>query len=852
MRSPQAGPAERPFPVVGIGASAGGLEALDEFLKHLPPNPGMAFVVVQHLDPTRPGMMPELLQRATPMKVLQATDRLKLKPNQVYVIPPNKDLSLLRGSLFLFDPVEPTGRRLPIDFFFRALADERQDRAVGIVLSGMGSDGTQGLRAIKESGGLVLVQEPATARFDSMPRSALREGIADAVAPPSGLAMEVVRLTQAIRISKPAEPLLNDRDRSAFDRICILLREHTGHDFSLYKKSTVYRRIERRMGVHGLPTISAYVRFLRENRQESEFLFKELLIGVTSFFRDPDAWLQLGEEVLPPLLAAHPAGGSLRAWVAGCSTGEEAYSLAILFLETLQRLQPEVSPTLQIFATDLDPDTVAKARQGLFSARALAGLSPERLQTWFRPEGDSFRARSQVREMIVFAVQDLLQDPPFIRLDLLTCRNVLIYLSPELQQRLLPLFHYSLNPGGCLFLGSAESGGNAPDLFTPLRGKSKLFQRAASVPAKMASAFPLPPLVPRGTRREPQMPPPPINLQGLADQVLLQRFAPAAVLASAAGDILYVSGHTGKYLEPAMGKANWNIFAMARDGLRGELTLAFHRAQGQPEAVHLRGLQVGSNGGTQTVDVTVQSLEAPDSLRGMVMIVFRDQATAPVRKRRSTKPGATALDARIDELERELSLRLDELQAAREGMQASLEELKAANEELQSTNEELQSTNEELTTSKEELQSLNEELQTVNAEQQARVDELSLVNSDMRNLLDATDIATLFLDKHLNVRRFTTGTTRLFKLIPGDVGRPVTDIVHLLDYPALAEDAFQVLRTLAPVEREVASRQGDGWFAVRLLPYRTADDFIAGVVVSFQDISRAKALEAQLRAASQP
>ncbi len=844
---PESNLGEALFPIVGIGASAGGLEALDEFLQHLPPDPGMAFVVIQHLDPTRPGMLPELLQRTTPLKVIQASDRLKLKPNHVYVIPPNKDMSLLQGTLFLFDPAEPAGRRLPINFFFKALAEDRRESAVGIILSGMGSDGTQGLRAIKERGGLVLVEDPASARFDSMPRSAIHEGVADLVAPPAKLAAGIKQLVEKALHRALPEQLMTHRDRSAFDKICILLRTRTGHDFSLYKKSTVYRRIERRIGVHALGSISDYVRYLLENKQEAEFLFKEMLIGVTNFFRDAEAWRQLREEILPNLLAARPEGASFRAWVAACSTGEEAYSLAITFLEVLADLKPEAAYSLQIFATDLDQDAVTKARQGSFSAREVADLSPDRLRAWFQADGNGFRVRKEVREMIVFAAQDILQDPPFARLDLLTCRNLFIYFTPELQIRLLSLFHHSLNPGGYLFLGSAESIGGASDLFTPHPGKSRLFQRQVTGRLPDHSPFPLSPPVLREAIRESAMPAPTINVQALADQVLLQRFAPASVLAAASGDILYVSGRTGKYLEPAMGKANWNIFAMARDGLRGELTMAFRKSLAQDDPVFLLGLQVGTNGGTQVVNVTIQRLETPEALRGMVMIVFSDQPAAPVIKARAIKKGSPAIESRSAELELELKGHLEEMQGLREEMQTSQEELKAANEELQSTNEELQSTNEELTTSKEELQSLNEELQTVNAEQQAKVDELSTMNDDMKNLLNATDIATLFLDEHLNVRRFTTGATRLFKLIPGDVGRPISDIVNSLDYKDLIEDAQEVLRSLASQEKELTREDGKGWFTVRILPYRTSQNVIGGVVVTFMDISKTKALEAKLR-----
>jgi two-component system CheB/CheR fusion protein len=835
------------FAIVGIGASAGGLEALDEFLKHLPADSPLALVVIQHLAPTLPGMMVELLQRSTQMKVLQATDRQAVKPGHIYVIPPGMDLSILRGRLFLFPPSEPHGRRLPIDFFFHSLAQDLAALAIGMIFSGMGSDGLRGSKAIKEKGGIILAQDPATARYDGMPGSVVKEGLADLVGTPAKLAVDLIHLL-AGKLKRPLpEFFKSDQERSSFERICILLRARTGHDFSLYKKSTIYRRIERRMGIHAIDAISAYVRFLEENPAESDLLFKELLIGVTSFFRDPESWEQLAEEVIPALIASCPEGGVLRAWVAGCSTGEEACSLAITFMEALKELRPKTPVTLLIFATDLNRDAVEKGRQGFYSHAAMAGLSDERRAAWFTPEANGFRVRKEIREMLVFATQDVIQDPPFIRLDLLLCRNLLIYLSADLQKRVLPLFHYSLNPNGCLFLGSASSIGPFTDLFVAHPGKARLFYRKANSQTPGFAPFPITPPLPRESIREATVPKTAVNLQSLADQVLLHRFAPPAVLTSEAGDILYISGKTGKYLEPAMGKANWNIFAMARDGLRIELGIAFRRALSQTDPVVVKGLRVGSNGGTQIVDITVQNMQAPEALKGTVMTVFSDQAaSSPIKSAKAGKGLPSNLD-RLAELEAELKSALEELQSNREEMQTSQEELKATNEELQSTNEELQSTNEELTTSKEELQSLNEELQTVNAEQQSKVEELSATNNDMKNLLDATDIATLFLDERLHVRRFTKGATRIFKLIQSDVGRPITDIVSNLDYPELEGDANEVLRTLVFSEKEVSAQHGETWFSTRILPYRTIQNAIGGVVVTFTEITRAKAIEAELR-----
>jgi chemotaxis methyl-accepting protein methylase len=836
------------FPIVGIGASAGGLEALELFLRQVPEDYGMAFVIIQHMDPTHEGVLPELLQRITWMKVSQASERMRVKPNCVYVIPPNTDLSILHGVLHLSDPVPTRGLRLPIDYFLTSLAEYRKERSIGVILSGMGSDGTLGLKAIKGQAGLVVVQEPTSAKFDSMPRSAINTGLADIVATAEELPGEMINYLLPFHIVAGKELPGAHRDQSALEKVLVLIRNKTGHDFSMYKKNTLYRRIERRMSLHHIARIALYVQYLRDNPIEAELLFKELLIGVTNFFRDRDAWDELKGEVIPALLKRYPKGKTLRAWSTGCSSGEEAYSLAIAFKEALELINPKKEFTLQIFATDVNQDAIDKARHGVYPASIASDISPERLLRYFAKEGECYRICKEIRGMVTFATQNVATDPPFTKLDILICRNLLIYLTPELQKNIMPLFHYSLAPGGVLFLGGAESVGTFIDLFKSRGSKSRIFWRSDSVLPVGALTFSSSVIPPRpGTPKELSMSEPVANLQSLADQMLLQHYSPPAVLVNDGGDILYINGRTGKYLEPAAGSANFNVFAMAREGLRFDLASAFHKAVRLTETVTVKNLKVGTNGGTQIVDLTIQPMKESEALRGLVMILFNDVALPLKKKPRRTSEAVPADNTRALELEHELQACREELQTTREEMQSSHEELLSANEELQSTNEELQSTNEELTTSREEMQSLNEELHTVNAEQLSRMNEFSWANNDMKNLLNSTEIVTVFLDNQLNIRRFTTGADKLFKLLPGDVGRPLSDIVCDLDYPEMQAEAREVLRTLVFSEKQITTTSGDHWYLVRIMPYRTTENVITGVVITFSNITAAKALESELR-----
>ncbi len=829
--------------IIGIGASAGGLEALEQFFSSISTTSNVAFVVIQHLDPTQPDMLPSLLQHITKLKVVEASERVKVKPNWVYVIPPNKDLSILHGRLLLLEPIAHRGFRLPIDGFFRALAQDQKQAAIGIVLSGMGSDGTLGLRAIKENGGLALAQKPESAKFDSMPLSAIDGGLADIIAEPNEMWTQIINYikTGCPNLSDISEPILTLKSQSALDQIVIMLRERNGNDFSLYKKNTIYRRIERRIGLHQIQSIMEYVHYLHENPQELDLLFKELLIGVTQFFRDPAVWDILKTNILPELTLNHDKNKPIRAWVAACSTGEEAYSLAIIFKEALLSNQLPNSLKLQIFATDLDQDAIEIARQGYYPSNIKADVSAERLSQFFTIEGNGYRINKDLREMVIFAPQNLVMDPPFTKLDILFCRNLLIYLNTELQNKLIPLFYYTLNTNGVLLLGNAETVSGFTHLFSTVDNKSRLYRRI-QYPFPIGIEFPtkyLPSIsINQGTE---QKPPTIANIQTLAEQLLLQQFTPAAVLVNFAGDILFISGRTGKYLEPAAGKANWNIHAMARDGIRHELSAALKTAQHQTQAVEIKNLTVESHNINQSINLTVQAINKPKALNGMLIVVFTD-----VPRPETKESQETGSNVEHHKLQTELKRTREQLQSAYEDMQSSQEELRSANEELQSTNEELQSSNEELMTSKEEMQSLNEELQTVNAQLQAKLDDLSRASNDMNNLLNSMEIATIFLDNALHIRRFTSNSTNLFKLINSDLGRPLSDIVNDLDYPQLQQDAEDVLRTLIFKEKQVTANN-QRWFKVRIMPYRTHDNIIDGVVITFIDISETKHLEAQLR-----
>ena len=836
--------------VIGIGASAGGLAPLEQFLGAIPPHSKMAYVVVQHLDPTHKALLTELLQRSTQMPVREATQDMLIEPDCVYVIPPNTELRVVDGSLKLAEPIEPRGMRLPINVLFSSLASALGEQSIGVVLSGMGADGTLGLQAIKAVGGLTAAQQPDTAQFDAMPKSAINANYADIIAPPGDLPAQIYACLERLPVQNSIKEhsIEPELESTPMQRILGLLQGRTRRDFSLYKPSTLNRRMERRMAIHDIATLELYADYLQQNPQEIDLLFKEVLIGVTSFFRDASVWEYLTETTLPELLARKAGEPRLRAWVVGCSTGEEAYSLAMIFTEVIEKLPNAHNYTLQIFASDLSPDAIATARRGYYPAEISHSVSPERLKRFFNAQSSGYKINSDIRDMVLFAQQDVVLDPPFTKLDLISCRNLLIYFDQSLQRKLIPLFHYSLHDQGVLLLGSSETVGRYTQLFAPIQSKLRLYSR--QVVQSGDSRLPVnsfPPLS-RLTKEHAVPTNKPShqikdNLQSAADQVLLQVYAPAAVVVNDEGDIVYISGRTGKYLEPAAGKANWNFHAMVREGLRAPIGSALRQAGEQSEPLHLQGLQVQlPGGGMQGVDITVQALQEPTTLRGMKMIVFRDIAATPASSSSKSKAKTTAHQA----LATELQQCQDELQTLREENRASREELQSANEELQSTNEELQSTNEELTTSKEEMQSMNEELQTINAEMQTKLDDLALAQSDMKNLLNSIEIAILFLDQNLNLRRFTDRASKIISIRESDIGRPLSDLTTSLEYPELNDDAYNTLSTLAFSEKQITTTD-NRWFTVRIMPYRRLDNVIDGVVITLLDITETKKLEQALR-----
>jgi two-component system CheB/CheR fusion protein len=863
------GPVAGGFPIVGIGASAGGLAAFEAFFSGMPADiePGMAFVLVQHLAPDHESLLADLIRRYTRMQVFQVVDGMVVQPNCAYVIPPNHDMAFINGTLQLLTPSAPRGQRLPIDFFFASLAQDQGERAIGIVLSGTGSDGTHGVRAIKDGGGMVMAQSPATTEFDGMPRSAIDTGLVDYELPPAQMPAKLMAYAAQVfgKARRALAPPAHGID-GALKKIFVLLRTQTGHDFTHYKPSTIHRRIERRMAVHEIGAMENYVAYLQKNPVEVEALFRDLLIGVTNFFRDPEAFAALESQVIPGLFAGKPADAAIRVWTAACSTGEEAYSIAILLQEYMRA--HKLGQKVQIFATDMDSRAVATARAGVYPASIAEDMTPERLAGFFTAESDgsAYRIHKSVRDMLVFSEHDLIKDPPFSKLDLISCRNLLIYLDKEQQKKLITLFHYALRQGGVLFLGASENVSDLGELFSILDGKAKLFQRKEDFQGPQRAAlgrFLQPMSVERAHAALPlavakvaagvKLP-----LRELTEQALLRQLVPAAALVNDKGDILYLHGRTGMYLELVPGEAGINnMLKMAREGLRRELTTALHKAVIGKQPVRENGLSVKTNGHVASANLTISpvAVGAAPANEPSLYLVILEEAPAPQAGQAASEPPDRAagqpVDARIAALQQELRAKEEYLQAANDELESSNDELRSANEEMQSVNEELQSTNEELETSKEELQSVNEELATVNTELQTKVFDLSRANNDMNNLMAGTGIGTVFLDHELRILRYTPAANAIVNLIPGDVGRPIAHVAsNLVSYDRLVADVQSVLDTLVPREVDVQTRAG-AWYTMRILPYRTLDNVIEGAVLTFIDISEIVRTRESLREANE-
>jgi len=835
---------DKPFPIVGVGASAGGVEALEYLFNAMPPDPGVAFVIITHVAPQRESLLPEILARDTRMPVLIAERDQEVHPNHVYVAPAGAVLDIRKGRLGVRAGTEHR-ERTPIDTFFAALAEDQGEYAIGIVLSGAGSDGTLGIKAIKEHGGLTLAQaaDHSGPRHASMPESAIASGLVDLAVPVETMPEQLAAYLRSFDIlDKEVDKEAGaETSRKA---ICEILLDHTGHDFSGYKTRTFYRRIERRMQILQIPSLPAYVDRLREDPGEVNTLFGDLLIGVTNFFRDTKAFEALQQLVMPRLFEGKGPSDTIRVWVPGCATGEEVYSLAILLRE--QAEQSRSRAKIQVFATDIDEAALAVARAGRYPDTLLQGVSKDRLERFFTSEGTSYVVNKSIRDVCVFSSHSVLRDPPFSRMDLISCRNLLIYLNSELQTHVIPILHYALKPNGFLFLGTSENVTQHGDLFSSIDKKSRIFQRRGDdaamphVPALFRR-----PAVAGGGLAESKEPTGRSVRQSMEARVL-EHYSPAHVVVSREGDVINYSGGTGKYLEAPAGRPSRALMAVARKGLRQPLRSALQEAVESQRTAVRDNVELESAGKSERVRITVEPLRG-DGNESLYLVVFGDLRLRALEERPARPRKGKARDGNLEQLERELRETRERLQSMAEEYETAIEELKSSNEEMVSVNEELQSTNEELETSKEELQAVNEELQTVNHELTVKIDELDRANSDLKNLYESTDIATVFLDRELIVRSFTPAVTRIFNLIPGDRGRPLTDIFHHLDYAELPQDIQQIFGVRQPFERRVNRRDGAAHYIVRALPYWTGSGKVEGAVLTFSDVTGLAQAEEQQR-----
>ena len=836
------------FLIVGIGASAGGIQALQEFFRQVPADSHMAYVVILHLSPDHDSQLAAVLQHQTQLPVIQVTERILIEPDHIYVISPDRHLAIEDGYIAVLPNLHLEERRAPVDIFFRTLADQHGPRAISVILSGTGANGSMGLKRIKERGGATYVQNPREAEFNEMPRNAIATELVDDVLNVGEIPARIMAYRDSmgtVQIVEEAEKR-PEAQQVALREIFTQLRVRTSHDFSNYKRPTLLRRIERRINVHNLPDLPSYTAFLHEHPEETQALLKDLLISVTNFFRDSKAFNCLEVEVLPAIFAGKTSEDQVRIWVAGCATGEEAYSMAMLCAE--KALNTVDAPKVQIFATDIDESAIATAREGLYTLNDAADVSPDRLRRFFTRDGDGYRVRREIRETILFAQHNFLKDPPFSKLDLVTCRNVLIYLNATAQARILETFHFALKPKGYLFLGTSESVEGAGDLYATHSRDHHIFQTREVTPR----SYPVPESVPQFHFPKNDLLQKPDEREsrgqritfGELHQKMLEQYAPPSVVVNEEYEIVHMTERAGKYFEFAGGEPTQNLLKLIRPQIRLELRSALYQALQNKTVVEARNIKLTGNGEAQYLDIQVRpALEDGDTPKGFILVIFKPGQEA-------TQEGATVKVASDEPLARQLEEELiglkTQLRNSIEQHEYQAEELKASNEELQAMNEELRSAAEELETSKEELQSINEELRTVNQELKVKIDETSVSSNNLQNLVNSANVGTIFLDRSFAIRLYTPAILDIFNLKTGDYGRPVTDITNKLQYNGLLHDAETVLEKLTIVEREVTTSD-NRFYMMRLLPYRTSDDRINGVVITFFDITGRKESEEALR-----
>ena len=851
------GTPDEDFPVVGLGASAGGIKALKEFFAQVPAQSGMAYVVILHLSPDHDSNLAEVLQHAAAIPVTQVTERVRIVPNHVYVISPNKSLSMNDGHLTLSEIKRIEERRAPVDIFFRTLADSKTRRAICVILSGTGPNGSMGMKRVKEMGGVCIVQDPQEAEYSDMPLYSIATGLVDYVLPVAKIPRKIIayreRLGQAVVPMETLAPA--ETDAQALRDIFTQLRVRTGHDFTNYKRATVLRRLERRINVHELPDLPAYARYMREHQAEAQALLKDLLISVTNFFRDCEAFEAVERGIIRKFFEGKKARDQVRVWVAGCATGEEAYTMAMMLCEFAETLTG--APAVQVFATDIDEQAITTARDGFYTETDVADISPERLRRFFARElNGGYRVRRELREMVLFAHHNLIKDPPFSHLDLVSCRNLLIYLNRAAQERVMQVLHFALNPGGFLFLGQSESVEGSAELFLPVDKEAHVYQ-SRTTPVRLplpvsdqSLSWRVADLRQREERTQDEARA--IERLSYADlhQRLVEQYAPPSVVVNEEYDLMHLSERAGRYMQVAGGEPSRNLLKLVRPEIRLELRTALYQAVQNRASVEARAVPVQLEGGTRLVNLLVRPVFSEgDDARGFILVVFED-AGEGAEGAAAEAEAVIAAEPAARQLEDELVRIKAQLRATVEQYETQAEELKASNEELQAMNEELRSTAEELETSKEELQSVNEELTTVNQELKIKIEELSQANDDFRNLMNSTDIGTIFLDRALRLKLFTPRARDIFNLIPADVGRPLSDITaHLADADLLA-DLEHVLTSLQPIQREVETREGR-WYLMNVLPYRTAEDRIEGLIVTFLDITGRKQAEGRLRASEE-